>query len=199
MYPNLAGAMRNRIAERRRQLGLTKAEVARRLGTSKQHYGRLESGETGLDAEWLRRLAKALTCRPVDLLPELGQSGLNVPLVGYVGAGEKIFNYDDRGALEELEAPPGTAHTVAVRVRGDSMWPAYREGDILFYEPTTDFDPDRCLYRDCVVQLKDGTTFVKRILPGPEAGTFTLASYRSPEMVGVALAWASPVLWIKRA
>lgn len=190
--------MRNRIAERREQLGLTKAEVARRIGTSKQHYGRLESGETGLDPEWLSKIAKALQCRPVDLMPELGEGSVTVPLVGYVGAGEQVYNFGD-GALEQLESPPGAEHAVVVRVRGDSMWPAYREGDLLFYQPTTTFDPQRCLYRDCIVQVVDGPTFVKRILPGPSSGSFTLASYRAPEMLGVRIQWATPVLWVKRA
>ncbi len=190
--------MRNRITERREELGLTKTEVARRIGTSKQHYGRLESGETSLDAEWLRKLAAALQCRPVDLVPELGRAGISVPLVGHVGAGEKVHNYDDRGDLEQVDPPPGAERCVVVRVRGDSMWPAFREGDLLFFEPTSSFDPQRCLFRDCVVQVVDGPTYVKRVLPGPRPGSFTLASYRSPEIPDVAIQWASPVLWIKR-
>jgi len=188
--------MRNRIGERREQLKLSKTEVARRVGTSKQHYGRLESGETGLDPEWLKALAKALECRPIDLVPDLGEASIAVPLLGYVGAGEKVFNYDD-GELERVEPPP--AQSFAVRVRGDSMWPAYREGDLLFYLPSDTFDPQKCLYRDCIVQVLEGPTYVKRIIPGPEPGTYTLTSYRAPEIIGVKIQWASPVLWIKRA
>ena len=190
--------MRNRIAERRQELGLTKTEVARRIGTSKQHFGRLESGETSLDPAWLRKLARALACRPIDLLPELGQVGVSVPLVGYVGAGEQVHNFDDRGDLEQLEPPPGGERCAVVRVRGDSMWPAYREGDLLFFEPRDTFDPQHCLFRDCVVQLVDGPTYIKRILPGPQPGRYTLASYRSPEIPSVSIHWAAPVLWIKR-
>jgi transcriptional regulator with XRE-family HTH domain len=190
--------MRNRIAERRQELGLTKTEVAKRIGTSKQHYGRLESGETGLDPPWLKKLAKALRCRPIDLLPELADGAPTAPLVGYVGAGEKIFNFDD-GDLEQVEAPPGVDAVHVVKVRGDSMWPAYREGDLLFYTPTDSFDPQRCLYRDCVVQVVGGPTYVKRIIPGPNSDSYTLTSYLAPEILGARIHWAAPVLWVKRA
>lgn len=190
--------MRNRMAERREGLGLTKTEAARRIGTSKQHYGRLESGETSLDPYWLKKIAKALKCRPVDLMPELGEGAPTSTLIGYVGAGEKVFNFDDN-ELEQIEAPPGTGETHVVRVRGDSMWPAYREGDLLFFAPTDTMDPDRCLYRDCIVQVLGGPTYVKRIIPGPKPDTFTLASYRAPEILGARIHWASPVLWVKRS
>jgi phage repressor protein C with HTH and peptisase S24 domain len=189
--------MRHRIAERRAELGLTKTQVAKLVGTSKQHYGRLESGETGLDLHWLKKIAKALQCRPVDLQPELAQGAGAAHLVGYVGAGEKVFNFDD-GDLEEVEAPPGVAEAHVVRVKGDSMWPAYREGDFLYFTPTDAFDEQACLYRDCVVQVVDGPAYVKRILPGPGRGTYTLASYRASEITDVRIRWAAPILWVKR-
>ncbi len=189
--------MRNRIAERRQLLKLTKTAAAELVGTSKQHYGRLESGQTGLDPEWMIRIAKALQCRPIDLMPELADAVAGVPLVGHVGAGEKIFNYDD-GDLESLEPPPGVLNAVAVKVRGESMWPVYREGDYLFYVPTDNFDSQKCLYRDCVVQVLDGPTYIKRIIPGPGQDLYTLVSYRASEIVGVKIRWAAPVLWIRR-
>lgn len=61
--------MQNRIAERRDALGLSQRELAKRANTSGQQIGMLERGERGLDTEWLRRLAIALECSPVDLLP----------------------------------------------------------------------------------------------------------------------------------
>jgi transcriptional regulator with XRE-family HTH domain len=190
-------SMRHRIAERREALGLTKTQAAKLIGTSKQHYGRLESGETGLDLHWLKKIAKALQCSPIDLQPDLAQGGGTAPLTGYVGAGEKVFNFDD-GYLEDVEAPPGAEEMHVVRVKGDSMWPAYREGDYLFFTPTDSFNEQACLYRDCVVQVVDGPTYVKRILPGPTRGEYTLASYRASEITDVRIRWASPILWVKR-
>ena len=190
--------MRNRIAEHRLALGLTKTEIARRVGTSKQHYGRLESGETGLDPPWLKKLAKALLCRPVDLLPELGEGALTATLVGDVGAGEKVLPFA-HSAIEEVEAPPGISDARALRVRGDAMWPAYRGGDLLFFVPTKGFDSASCLLHECIVQVVDGPMYVKRVLPGSAQSTYILASYRAAELLDVRIRWASPVLWVKRS
>ncbi|MEZ0314299.1 MAG: helix-turn-helix domain-containing protein [Myxococcota bacterium] len=190
--------MRNRIAEHRLELGLTKTEVARRIGTSKQHYGRLESGETGLDAPWLKKLAKALRCRPVDLIPELGDGALSAALVGDVGAGERVLTFA-QSAIEQVESPPGSGEVHALRVRGDAMWPAYRGGDLLYFVPADGFDAKSCLLHECIVEVLDGPTYVKRVLPGSGESTYILTSYRAAELFDVRIRWASPVLWVKRA
>lgn len=47
---------------------LSQAELAERVGTSANMIGYLESGERGLSAKWLRRLAPALETTPGMLL-----------------------------------------------------------------------------------------------------------------------------------
>ena len=188
--------MRNRITERREQLKLNKTEAAIRVGTSKQHYGRLEAGITGLDLHWLKRLGKAFECRPIDLAPELGAaSAIAVPVFGYVGSGEKIYPYEE-SELDRVEPQP--IESSVVKVRGDSMWPVYLDGDLLFFTPTDKFDPQQCLYRDCIVQVVDGLTYIKRVLPGPAPDTYILTSYRASEIIGVKIRWAAPITWVKR-
>lgn len=48
--------------------GLSQAELADRVGTNQNMIGYLESGERGLSAKWLRRLAPALDTQPGMLL-----------------------------------------------------------------------------------------------------------------------------------
>jgi transcriptional regulator with XRE-family HTH domain len=48
--------------------GMTQAELAEKVGTNQNMIGYLESGERGLSAKWLRRLAPALKTRPGMLL-----------------------------------------------------------------------------------------------------------------------------------
>jgi len=48
--------------------GLTQAELAEKVGTNQNMIGYLESGERGLSAKWLRKLAPALKTEPGHLL-----------------------------------------------------------------------------------------------------------------------------------
>ena len=60
----------NRIGEVRKLRGLSQAALAGLCDTSNQQISRLESGKRELTLAWMARLASALQCSPVDLLPE---------------------------------------------------------------------------------------------------------------------------------
>ncbi|WP_112309325.1 helix-turn-helix domain-containing protein [Pseudogemmobacter bohemicus] len=62
--------MKNRISEIRKARGLTLVEVAKRANTSNQQISHLERGRRKLSYEWMERLATALSCHPLDLLPD---------------------------------------------------------------------------------------------------------------------------------
>jgi DNA-binding XRE family transcriptional regulator len=66
--------MKNGIKLFREKAGLSKAELARRIGTNRQQLGRLEEGERKLSKEWATKIATVLKCTPQDLLfPELAR------------------------------------------------------------------------------------------------------------------------------
>lgn len=60
----------NRIAELRDLKGWSQAELAARVRpkTSAVQVHRYETGQRGLDLDWMRRFAAALDCSPSDLL-----------------------------------------------------------------------------------------------------------------------------------
>lgn len=60
----------NRIAELRRERGLTQEALAENLRTTRAQIANLERGARGLTLEWMRRLARALNCTAADLLIE---------------------------------------------------------------------------------------------------------------------------------
>lgn len=60
--------MTNRIADIRKLRGLTLQEVAVRAETTNQQVSHLEQGRRKLTYEWMERLAKALSCHPLELL-----------------------------------------------------------------------------------------------------------------------------------
>lgn len=118
-----------------------------------------------------------------------------VHLAGYVGAGQAVYQFDE-GAAGYVEAPPSaTPETVAVEVRGESMFPLYEDGTILYY--SKQLPPEEMLGRRCILRLDDGRVLVKTLRRGSERGLWTLASINAPDIEDVSVQWAAPIDWIK--
>lgn len=122
---------------------------------------------------------------------------IQVPLKGRVGAGAEVFAIDDGGD----ESVPAPAHarpgTVAVEVSGESMFPAYEEGTLLYYSAL--LPPSDMVNRRAVVQLGDGRIFVKVLRAGSTPTTWTLQSLNPmfADMVDEVVEWAAKIDWIK--
>jgi len=182
----------------------TAADAARAFGWSPITYRAHESGLRGLRRDAAGRYAAAFGVSEAWLLTGEGApAGLRptVPVVGHVGAGAEIHMFEGDQSTEridEADAPPAAdEHTVAVIVRGDSMAPAFRDRDIIYYR-NVQADPDQLIGRECVIRLADGRTFVKILMRGSAAGLFTLFSYNAPLISDVAIEWAVPVKWVMR-
>lgn len=148
----------------------------------------------------MNRLATALGVRPHDILASSDHRV--VPLVGYIGAGAEVLSIDDHakgGGLEEVEAPPLSGpSTVAVRVRGH-MYPAYSDGDTLYYDRRDDGDLRHLIGRECVVKLADGRCFIKILQLGTQPGLWTLLSTNAPPMLDQSVEGAARVKWVLKA
>jgi phage repressor protein C with HTH and peptisase S24 domain len=173
------------------------SEAARKFGWSPVTFRAHESGQNGMRPDVAKVYARAFRVSPEWLL--YGQGGpekKSLPLVGYVGAGAEVYPIDDGGALDEIDPPPGIGPSaVAVRVKGDSMWPRYDEGDVLVYDRHA--APADLINSECVVKLSDGRTLVK-ILRNASAGLFALESHNAPPIRDVEIEWAAPIMWVKR-
>ncbi|WP_412058216.1 helix-turn-helix transcriptional regulator [Bartonella sp. DGB2] len=120
-----------------------------------------------------------------------------VPLIGSVGAGGDIVAIDC-GCLEEVEAPPtATANTVALRVIGDSMFPAIENGSILFYSQHV--LPETMINNRAIVKTVDGNVYVKVLRGGREKDKWVLSSLNGKyaDIIDVQIEWCSPIDWIK--
>ena len=69
-YGYLVVKVPNRIKNLRIAKGLTQAALAEASETTQQQIARLENGDRELTASWLMRLATALECHAIELLPE---------------------------------------------------------------------------------------------------------------------------------
>lgn len=145
----------------------------------------------------LEKLAEAID---LDLVELLGIRG-TAPLVGRVGAGEAIYPHDDypKGqGWAMVPVPAGLEGAIVVEVVGDSMFPVYWAGDLVFILRQRDGVPRSAIGQECVVQVTGDAALIKTIRRGTEAGRFDLISYNAPPMENQRLDWASPVLFVDR-
>jgi phage repressor protein C with HTH and peptisase S24 domain len=101
----------------------------------------------------------------IGLLTDSGKTAIpNVPLIGFAEAGAG-GHFDDGGfpvgkGWEEMAFPSVTdEHAYALEISGDSMKPAYRDGDIIIVSPAA---PVRKGDR-VVIKTKDGEVMVKEL------------------------------------
>lgn len=59
--------MSNFIKVIRKNRGWTQEELGQRVNTTSQQIGNLESGKRRLTQDWIRKLADALECHPLDI------------------------------------------------------------------------------------------------------------------------------------
>jgi len=191
--------MQNRIKLLRKNAGMSMEALADKAGTTKATIMKLETGVMKLTTDWMLRLAKGLNC-PITQLIETNERR-TTHIVGEVGAGAIIIPYDDhaKGAgLEEVDLPAHCDESVvAVRVRGDSMYPMLRDGWILFYRREFLTVPNDCIGALCVAETADGRCYVKELSKGSKKGCYNLISHNAPIMENVPLKWAAKVLDIR--
>ncbi len=195
----LARALARAMAER----GLNAAVLSRMAGLDASFVRDLFRGKKRSPSlDNLAKLARALDYDSVPALLTAHGDG-TVPLIGAAGAGDVVARFEFDHAHERMPAPRDLAHGAAVVVRGESMLPVYRDGDVLFFERPADEHrggvAPEAIRHDCVIEAVDGTMYVKTVLPGSRPGHYHLASYNRPDVLSdVRVRWAAPVLWVKR-
>jgi phage repressor protein C with HTH and peptisase S24 domain len=190
-----------RLAKARKAAGFAEAtDAARALGMKPPTYLAHENGSRGFPDRRAQDYARKFKISLEWLLTGKGQmrSGKpsTAPAVGYVGAGYEIEPIDDHAmgaGLEDVDLAPGVPDdAVVVIVRGDSMYPRYKDGEGIFYI-RDQRNPAELVGEECIVKLEDGRMFVKDLEKGQE-GRFDLLSPNAPPLRNQAVEWAAPVL-----
>ncbi len=179
----------------REKFDLTYTEIARKSKVAHTTITRLFSDgvKNPLNSTTLNKIAQTFNVEPFKF--QVGR----VPLVGYIGAGGEVILFSDSQMQDLIEAPQEAVEegAEALIVRGDSMWPVYKNNEVLYYVKQCDYDPS-FLGRDCIVELVNGQRLVKILKRGTLPGTFTLDSYNQPPMEDIKISWACPVKWTKK-
>jgi phage repressor protein C with HTH and peptisase S24 domain len=160
----------DRLAER---AGLSASALAKRAGLDPTTFNRSKRITPDGRPRWpsTESVSKALaaTGTTVDVFVNLitdknGAATQAVPLIGFAQAGTGGF-FDDGGfpvgkGWDEIAFPAvSDEHAYALEISGDSMMPAYRDGDVIIVSPAA---PIRRGDR-VVVKTKKGEVMVKEL------------------------------------
>lgn len=128
-----------------------------------------------------------------------------IPIVGYVSGGESFTPIDDAPAqegIDHIKLDIGDMEQVAVKVRGRSMSPVYRDGDVVIGTKIEDRRTiTRNIGKDCIIKTIDGEGYLKTLRKGEKPGKYTLESYNPAfdDVPNVEVEWIAPVTWVGRA
>lgn len=144
-------------------------------------------------------ICHALNVRPSEILDAEGFSTISIPVVGYVNSSE-TWTPAANEAEASIDFEVGGHDTIALEVKGDSMAPVYRHGDVLICHRRYGPHADNLIGLDCVVRTMRGDHVLKILKRGSRPNRFNLKSYNPviDDIEDVALAWAAPVSWIRR-
>lgn len=160
-----------RIKARRNELGIKQAELAKAINVSQPTLSEYENGKYEPDSVTLKKLAQELETT-VDYLvggpPPHKTSGASIPVLGDVAAGIPIEAITDIVDYEEIDAALArTGEFFGLRIKGASMEPRMREGDVVIVRQQETADTG-----DTVVVLVNGdTASVKKIKYGQDGIT----------------------------
>ena len=153
----------NNLRQARKAKGLTQAEVARTIGLTQNGYSYWENGKAKIDKDQLLKLAELFEVSTDYLLGNTSKpntKGVWIPVLGDVAAGIPIEAVEDIVDYEEIDAAlAATGDFFGLRIKGSSMEPRIREGDVVIVRKQGDADTG-----DTVVVLVNGdSATVKRL------------------------------------
>lgn len=182
---SVRAALRDAMARK----GIKPTTLSLKVGNSKTLVKDLMEKSNDVTVGTLQRLASALDVPVQELV-----AAPPVPIVGYIGAGGTIV-FEEFETGETVPRPAGISGTLeALMVRGESMFPKYKDGDIVYIQKQHDGLLDDYLGEDCAVRLKSGETYIKHLIAGSVEGRHTLISLNAGPMENVEVEWATPVV-----
>lgn len=169
----------DRIKERRKELNMPQEKLAQLTGyKTKSAISRIENGKRQLSQSQISTFAKALRTSEAYLMEREDENNLvqnsdymTINIYGTVPAGIPIEAIEDITGTEDLSLKNYSPNKeyIGLKVKGDSMYPKYLEGDTIIIEVTTDFFSGQ----DCVVYVNGYDATLKSVIKN-ENGTITL-------------------------
>lgn len=158
-----------RLKELRTQRHMLQKDVAQKLGIDRTTYAKYESGASEPNHETLLKLSELFDVSADYLLGrELSQNvspashALRVPVLGVIQAGVPMDAIEDILDWEEVPAAWGSGgrQYFGLRVKGDSMYPKYLEGDTVILRKDSACDSGD----DCAVLVNGDAATLKQVI-----------------------------------
>jgi DNA-binding transcriptional regulator YiaG len=124
-----------------------------------------------------------------------------------IDSGVKLSEYDPNKATNSVGRELSYFHqlnpgSVDMIMPDDSMEPAFFKGDCVAGRRFIGGELQIAHNKSCIVQLQDGKTIIRKLLPGDQSETFHLTSYNTkagqPELKNVRIFSAAPIVWLRR-
>ena len=153
----------------RKKMGLTQADVADHLGIDRSTYAKYETGQSEPNFDMLHKIS-LLFGTSIDVLingnaAPTSTGGKWIPVLGDVAAGIPIEAIEDIVDYEEIDAAlAATGDFFGLRIKGSSMEPRIREGDVVIVRKQDDADTGDT----AVVMVNGDSATVKRIKKEPD-------------------------------
>lgn len=158
----------NTLKKTMRLRGIKQKEIALEIGVSQPTVSDWVNGKKIPEGENLSKLANILGLDPRVILgyapitePAPHDGYITIPVFGTIPAGIPIEAIEDILDYEELSAASfSTAHEYfALRIRGNSMYPSYLDGDTVIFRKQNDCENGD----DCAVMVNSDDATFKRV------------------------------------
>ena len=160
----MSATFEQRLKEIREQRDMTQDELGEAVGANRVAISRYENGTIRPTSKRMAALAEALGVTVEYLMggerkPHDGY--ITIPVFGTIPAGIPIEAIEDILDFEELSAAAfSPAHEYfALRIKGNSMYPSYLDGDTVIFRKQNDCENGD----DCAVMVNSDDATFKRV------------------------------------
>ncbi len=150
-----------KLKELRKLNKITQDKLAEKIGVARSTISMYEVGASEPDIQILTKLANFFNCSIDYLLGNDKKSqGVKIPVLGVIPAGIPIEAVEDVLGYEEITPKlASTGEFFALKVKGDSMLPDIKNGDILIVRQQEDAENGDT----CVIMVNGYDATVKKI------------------------------------
>lgn len=153
--------------------GVSKAEVARRLGMLPQTLNNILNRDKSVSDDFIDKFSETLG---ISLAGLFGEAPKGIPLIPMEAvAGQGAQNYQDSPVEDYYSVKEFTHADFLIRVKGDSMTPKYKSGDLVACQniEAVNFWQWHAIY---VIATRNQGVLIKRVEPGADPDSITCVS-----------------------